>query len=331
MTYFRRRPAAPLLAKDPQAGLSARPMHVPRITSTLLLLAALSLLALAGWNRGVADPAEAVPYTAKDLRGQVVSAAPMPGRSGERMQERRDVRMDFEGATDLYAYLQGLRALEAAGDPRALWNASRVLDYCATYASDPAGYTHDSRAIHALKGAATAAMAATRDRISQRCRRFVPADGLSMDTLRAKRLAAARAGSLAAEAALLSMGEPLSASNEYAQDLVGRVLHSAEPEAYLALSPAMGIAASGREAYFGVVSGSQYSELAWQLAACRLGADCSAGGVLMTSYCANGGICSRNASQDFYTFVLDAAVPRQGADTLDEMVDSLLADIGVPK
>ncbi|MET0893701.1 MAG: hypothetical protein ABWY01_09060 [Pseudoxanthomonas sp.] len=306
-------------------------MPLPRITSTLLLLAALSWLALAGWNRGLADPVEAAPYVAQDLRGRVVSAAPTPERSVQRRQERRDVRMDFEGATDLYAYLQGLRVLEAAGDPHALWNASRVLDYCATYASDPAGYAHDTGAIHALKGAATATMAATRDRVSQRCRRFVPADGLSMDTLRAKRIAAARAGSLAAEAALLSMGEPLSASNEYAQDLVGRVLHSAQPDAYLALSPAMGIAASGREAYFGAVSGSQYSELAWQLAACRLGADCTASGGLMTSYCANGGICSRNASQDFYTFVLDAAVPRQGAENLNEMVDSLLSDIGVQK
>jgi hypothetical protein len=174
-------------------------------------------------------------------------------------------------------------------------------------------------------------MAAARDRIGQRCVRFVPADGFSLSSLRAKRFDAARAGSLAAEAALLAMGEPLSGSNEYKQDLVERVRRSGNPEAYVAISPAMGIAGSGQEAYLGRISGTQYSELAWLLAACRLGNDCSPGGVLMTSYCANGGICSRDGSQDFYAFVLDAGVPRQGADNLNGMVDSLMSGIGVAK
>jgi hypothetical protein len=93
----------------------------------------------------------------------------------------------------------------------------------------------------------------------------------------------------------------------------------------------MGIAGSGQEAYLGSVSGTQLSELAWLLAACRLGNACGPGSVLMTSYCANGGICSRDSSQDFNTFVLDAGVPRQGADNLNLMVDSLMSGIGVAK
>jgi hypothetical protein len=66
------------------------------------------------------------------------------------------------------------------------------------------------------------------------------------------------------------------------------------------------------------------SELAWQLAACRLGQDCGPDSSLMTSYCANGGICSRDPSQGFERFVFDAAVPRQSADVLNEMIDSLI-------
>jgi hypothetical protein len=93
----------------------------------------------------------------------------------------------------------------------------------------------------------------------------------------------------------------------------------------------MGIAGSGQEAYLGSVSGTQFSELAWLLAACRLGNACGPGSVLVTSYCANGGICSRDSSQDFNTFVLDAGVPRQGADNLNSMVDSLMSGIGVAK
>lgn len=296
-----------------------------------VLLTAATLLAVMGWYGGVGDKVGTGTRVMENLRVDAAALRPVSNRPSPGAYDRSNARIDFEGTSDLYAYLQSLRAREAAGDPQALWNASRVLDYCAAYASNPAGYARDSRAIRELKGAATVVMATARDRVSQRCRRFVPEDGFSTSALRDKRIEAARAGSLPAEAALLTMGEPLAASDEYAQGLVQRVLGSADPDAYLAISSAMGIAASGRSGTFGRISGSQYSELAWQLAACRLGADCSAGGVLMTSYCANGGICSRDASQDFYTFVLDAAVPRQGADTLNEMVDSLLSESGVPE
>jgi hypothetical protein len=279
----------------------------------------------------MADSAGVSPRVESEASGMATFAAASHERSGHVPKSSRGPREDFEGASDLYAYVQGLRAREAAGDAEALWKVSRVLDYCAAYAANPAGYAADTRAISELKGTATAAMAAARDRVGRRCARFTPVDDFSLSALRAKRQQAARAGSLAAEAALLAMGEPLSNSNEYRQDLVERVRRSGDPDAYVAISPAMGIAGSGHEAYLGSVSGTQLTELAWLLAACRLGNDCSPGGVLMTSYCANGGICSRDGSQDFYAFVLDAGVPRQGADNLNGMVDSLMSDIGVAK
>ncbi|MGH8027142.1 MAG: hypothetical protein ACREO0_10490 [Pseudoxanthomonas sp.] len=299
--------------------------------SMFLLLAVAGLLVAVGWNRGLADSAGLTPRVEREGSGMAIAVADSRPGSAPKPLAGNGERADFEGAGDLYTYLQGLRARERAGEPDALWRVSRVLDYCAAYAADPEGYALDTQRISELKGSATAAMAAARGRVGQRCARFAPVDDFSLAALRAKRLEAARAGSLAAEAALLAMGEPLSSSNEYKQDLVERVRLSGNPEAYVAISPAMGIAASGQEDYFGRISGTQYSELAWLLAACRLGNDCSPNGVLMTSYCANGGICSRDSSQDFYTFVLDAGVPRQGADNLNGMVDSLMSGIGVAK
>ncbi len=296
---------------------------------TMLSLSAAGLLAVVVAYQGVVHPLDAALPMQRQARADALRVEAARPDAGMPLSQREDARLDFGGASDLYAYRQALRAREAAGEPAAMWEASRVMEYCAAYASDPAGYAADTRAILGMEGGATAAMAAARERVGERCRRFVPADGLSLAALRAKRIEAAGAGSLAAEAALLAMGEPLSDSGAYRQDLVGRVLRSADPQAFLALSSAMGIAASGQDAYFGRISGSQYSEWAWQIAACRLGADCSARGVLMTSYCANGGVCSRDASQDFYTFVLDAGVPRQGVDNLNAMVDSLMADSGV--
>ena len=299
--------------------------------SVFLLLAVAGLSVAVSWNGGRADSAGLITRMEGGASGVATAGADSRGRSGSAIELRNGPQADFEGASDLYAYVQRLRTREMAGDAEALWNVSRVLDYCAAYAANPAGYAADTRTISELKGSATAAMAAARERVGRRCARFVPDDDFSASALRAKRADAARAGSLAAEAALLAMGEPLSASDEYKQDLVERVRRSGDPEAYVAISPAMGIAGSGQGTYLGSVSGTQLSELAWLLAACRLGNDCSPGSVLVTSYCANGGICSRDGSQDFYTFVFDAGVPRQGADNLNGMVDSLMTGIGVAK
>ncbi len=299
--------------------------------SVFLLLAVAGLSVAVAWNRGMVDSAGLSPRVGSEAGGMAHATAASHERSGYVPKSPSDSRVDFEGASDLYAYVQSLRARETAGDAEALWKVSRVLDYCAAYAANPSGYAADTQAIRQLNGSSTAAMADARDRVGRRCVRFVPADDFSLAALRAKRFDAAHAGSLAAEAALLAMGEPLSRSNEYKQDLVERVRRSGDPEAYVAISPAMGIAGSGQEAHLGRISGTQYSELAWLLAACRLGNDCSPGSVLMTSYCANGGICSRDSSQDFYAFVLDAGVPRQGADNLNGMVNSLMSDIGVAK
>ena len=120
------------------------------------------------------------------------------------------------------------------------------------------------------------------------------------------------------------MGAPLQDDMDYRRGLVERVQASRDPDAFVALSPAMGVAASGDVALVDTVAGTQASELAWQLAACDLGLDCSANGALMTEYCANGGICARDARQDFSSFVRDAAVPRQGAEEIDRMKKTLV-------
>lgn len=256
------------------------------------------------------------------------SAAVRPTLSAE-VQRVFSARAEFEAANDLYTFARGLTARERAGDPEALWLVSRVYEYCMSYAMDPAGYAGDTHNVAELKLPNTAALVAARERVSRRCTRFVPSDDLSPTFIVTKRKEAAVAGSVVAEASLLAMGAPLSDSDDYKKDLVRRVLTSRDPEAFLAISPVMGIAASEDVDTFGEVSGTSLSELAWVVAACELGQECGPDSTLMTTYCANGGICSRDSSQDFSAFVLDAGVPRQGADKLEEMVDVLLYNPGV--
>ena len=239
------------------------------------------------------------------------------------------LRRAFEESADLFAYSRELMVLASAGDADAMWLLSLVHDYCAGYAADPVGYAQDTRVIERLGLSGGAAMLSARQRVQQRCARFVPQDGFSLPMIVNQRTQAARAGSLAAEAALLAMERPLDAGDEYRRDLVQRVLDSGDPFAFVAIAPAMGSVGSGHSETLGDVSGSELSEIAWRIASCRLGMDCSPEGSMMTNYCVNGGICSQDASQDFSSFARDAGIPRQGEDNVEEMVGTLLSRTGV--
>jgi len=296
------------------------------------LLGALAWLPLrqAGWlpHAGPADTA-IVTAPEMDRSATLVAHAVLRPVSARTMPALSPLRRGFEDSTDLFAYSRELMVLAAAGDADAMWLMSLVQDHCAGFAADPAGYAQDTRVIAGLALANGGAMLAARQRVQQRCARFVPEDGFSSATIITRRIQAAQAGSLAAEAALLAMEQPLQEGDDYRRDLVQRVLDSGDPFAYLAIAPAMGTIGSGRRDTLGEVSGSELTEIAWRVAACQLGMDCSPGGSMMTNYCVNGGICSQDESQDFTTFARDAGVPRQGRDNVDDMVGTLLSHPGV--
>lgn len=234
-----------------------------------------------------------------------------------------DMRQALEAREDLFDYAAQLRLAADGGDAQAAWTMTRIYDYCGLYASDPQGYALDSAMLSALDLQASPGLLAARQRVGRRCAGFAAAEPPGRRVLLQRRQQAAQAGNLAAEAALLAMGEPLSPQPQYRQELVRRVIQSQDPEAFLALSPAMGAAAAGDLALSGTVAGNTLSQLAWQVAACRLGLACGPDSVLMNGYCANGGICSRRPGQDFESFVFDAAVPRQGVEKMNELINSL--------
>lgn len=305
-----------------------------RVVSLAVVVVATAVLAVAALSRGrsaapvttgigILTAADAIPVAGG---GDVDRVRPQSVTLARPRAEVPAIRVEFERSDDLYAYMQSLEPAVRDRDADAMWMVSRVYDYCSGYAMAPAAYARDTEVIRDMAMRGSAAMAAARERVSRRCARFVPQDDLSPRMIVLKRVEAAQAGSVAAEAALMSAGEPVKEGEKYARELVQRVQESKDPDAYSALSPSMGIAASGRVAMSDQVAGTQFSELAWQLAACRLGLDCGPQSALMTSYCANGGICSSDSTQDFPRFVYDAAVPRQGVDVVNDMVDSLIGE-----
>ncbi|MEB1528984.1 hypothetical protein [Xanthomonas sp. WHRI 7945] len=305
------------------------PLAVSRKTWLLLAPAAL-LLGVVAYRAALPVAAPAPPAAATAMATPDAVAVPTQDRRRSTSVQALplDRRAALERSPDLYRSAQQLSAAVAQGDADASWLLSRIYDYCAGYAMDPAGFAADTRAIDAARLPTSARMVAARARVGSRCAGFVPGDGLTRQAIVAQRVQAARGGNLAAEAALLALGQPLQPSADYKRDLVERVRASGDPDAYMALAPAMGLAASGDDSLDERIAGTAFTELAWQLAACRLGLDCGPDSELMTRYCANGGICAQDPTQDFSSFVFDAAVPRQGTDTMNDMVNRLVGRTG---
>lgn len=299
------------------------------VTSMTTWRAAMPVSEAAETVAEVASNAEASPAPTGSRRAPALAptraprrteaVATPPRRFTSRLQE-------FERSDDLFAFARRLQPAADAGDAEARWLVSRVHEYCGGYARAPIDYDRDTALMARAAPRVSLALGEARGRVSTRCGRFLPGDTGGFVQLVAQRQDAALAGSLAAEAALLTMGEPLVDDPLYRRDLMERVQASRDPEAYMALAPAMGLAAADDEAMSGAVAGTRTSELAWQLASCRLGLDCSRGGALMTQYCANGGICARAPQQDFDTFVRQAALSPGEADDVDQMVNMLLME-----
>lgn len=303
---------------------------------------ACALLAAGWWRTGphtvLPLPAVAVPSdAAAPSDGYAPAADPMLAHddTGARPPQalataagprRAGLRHGFETDDDLFAYSRRLLPAVQAGDAEATWLLARVVDYCASAATDPAGFARDSALLAGMRLPAARTIAGVRARVGARCARFDASDGLSPLRVRQLRLQAARAGSLGAEAELLAAGEPLSAAPGYANGLLERIGRAGDAEAFGALSGAADVAG-----WFTLVDGQvapQYRTIVWQLAACRMGMDCGPHSALMTAYCVNGGICSRQPEQSFEAFVYDAAVPRQGADLVEVAVEGLVERFG---
>lgn len=257
----------------------------------------------------------------------------MPDQGGQRARpaaggrQAWPLREALERAPDLQRFYRTLAPGVLSGDAETLWVASRVQEYCAGYAADPGAFAHDSHQMAALLPAdAAAVMAGARAVVAHRCAGFAPGDGLGYVWMLAQREDAAEAGSLAAEAALLAMQVPLEDTPAYRRDLVERVRTARDPDAFAALAPAMGLAASGDAAHAGQVAGSMASGLAWQVAACRLGQACGGQGVVMTGYCATGGVCAPDARLDFEQFAR-GQLSRREADEVDTLVGELLDEV----
>lgn len=262
------------------------------------------------------NPAPEISGPAPSEQPDVATPQSLAASDGNRL------RTDFESAPDLRTFMDSLKAAADAGDPEAMWWTYRTWDYCKSYASNPANFSRDTQTLtEGVPSNVSIGLKTHRGKVEARCRGFSGGKTPASTDLDAMVLAAAKAGNLAAEASSISKRINTTAPDDYVKDLVSRVRSSNDPEAYLAISDAMGIGASSRPDLFGTVSGTNYSTFAWQLAACGKGLDCSATGSLMTMYCSNGGVCGQ--FNDFRDMVFNGLVPQSEANRVNALISKI--------
>lgn len=265
--------------------------------------------------------------TASELAASVAAGASVAPESSVQPASAPDAmgfRKTFENADDLFMLA---RSHANATSPESQWLVAKIVDYCGPYGSNPKGFVSNYELMLPMLASDSkrAAYKAAHERVVKRCQGFDNAqrqNTFSANASLAIKTEAARAGSLSAEAALLSLNNPIMQDSAYIGDLVRRVAASRDPEAYLAISEAMGLGAAGNEAMFGKHSGSNAAMYAWQLAACRLGLDCSQSGALMTRYCSAGGICE--PEQNLETLIFKHLVTRAEEADIRRMTDEIV-------
>lgn len=234
----------------------------------------------------------------------------------------QDPTPDFESAPDLRRFLDSILQRAKYGDPDAQWVMFQTHEYCKGYTRSPARFSMETEALATgIPQEQASRLKEARSRVSDRCRNIMPADIPSEADLLSLLADAAGSGHLAAKASLLSLDVDHTSPDEDIRQITQDVRQSRDPQAYLAISNAMGIGASGRENVFGDVSGTEYATYAWQLAACRRGLACGPTSAIMTSYCSTGGVCGQFT--DLRDLILNGLVPSRDAARVEEMAAGL--------
>ena len=277
------------------------------------------------WQKAPADPEQEARSDALATPSDGGASSPQDGTSPlpqPPAPQALSLAAKFNSNSDLREFAESLRERAKAGDAEATYYISRTLDYCRDYSLNPAGYQRDTENLQAAAHVASS-YRATRERVMSRCSGYAtPNSRITRGDIIATLQTAAKQGSIAAEATLFTHGAPISTDQYYASGLVNRVIESRNPDAYLAISDAMGTRLSGNEGSMGKIAGSPNAPLAWQLAACRLGLDCSGTGALVTQYCANGGVCGNFQNLD--GLIYNGLASQSDAKLIDGMVKEIL-------
>lgn len=287
---------------------------VVSIVAVIAVALAIVALTVVGKLHNGSGPTPTEKSTA-NIEDALVAAVPLKIVHGQ-----STLLQGFEESRDLFAFYQRLDK-QVASASEVIWLKRRIRDYCRGFSENPADYARNTESLAVIAAETSRSyLLAARNRVASRCAGFAGSAFSQSEDLQMLS-EAAKAGSVTAEAELLSRGMPLSRDRAYTSDLIRRIAASDDPEAYLAISSAMGVPVSGEPQVYGRVSGTNEAVYAWQLAACERGLNCTSEGSLMTAYCANGGACGNYST--LRQMIEQGFIPRDQQGVLNDYVRSI--------
>ncbi|MEO8001472.1 MAG: hypothetical protein ABI644_06310 [Arenimonas sp.] len=242
-------------------------------------------------------------------------------------QKKSADELKYERAVDLSLISDDIKSKAEAGDIIAQRIYGSMLEECFTYSVSKKTYKEDLDARGKIAPELRDLYARFGAKVEARCKNFTVNMPIHIkDAYLWYALAAMKKDAQSMAKVLTRMGvEKLDDGS--LNEGVDFIIASKDPDAMMELANVMGAHNQSRASALGQFSGSERNEYAWRLAACRLGADCSANAQIVTNFCLYGGAisaCTGNGLQEVIR--RDVLAPREYEAALNlstEIINSL--------
>lgn len=178
-----------------------------------------------------------------------------------------------------------LKAQAEQGDPVAQRKLAEIYSLCMGYSINPITQIATMDYMARLNPSAGSAIKELKHRLSTRCDQVDMGEIIPLEAYKLWLEQAARNGDLAAKIKLRVL-DPTPLSGDEANTLLNATFATKDPQAMFELSELMNRSIEGEiDVRYSRIAGSPLAAVAWGIAACRAGLDCSRGSVMMDSYC----------------------------------------------
>ena len=197
------------------------------------------------------------------------------------------------------------------GSAKAQRKLSDIYAFCAPYSLGPEKWLATLDALATLTPASVNGIASVKKRLAVRCNEVDSGQPIPAEAYRLWMEQAARGGDVASKVKIRTWtSQPLLARETSV--LLDEVLSSDDPDALLEMSQLMSRPVTGELSdRYRQIAGDATTGAAWGIAACRAGASCGEGSLMMDSVCMSTGKCNYRTYEDF--LVSEAVTPAERA------------------
>ena len=266
-----------------------------------------------------------ISFPKRDGTNPAIPARSSPASNASEQAAPKDQRTSGEEGSeaDFARQFADIKAKAAQEDASAQWKLSEIYGACMPYSLDARKQLATLDYLAELNKGSKAAIDRMKSRLSRRCGVVDNGEPIPLEAVDGWMEKAAANGNAAARIKIRSRSlDPL--SGKEVGGFVDEVLASRSPEAMMELSnlASRPLEGGAPERYAGIV-GNPVAGAAWGIAACRAGASCGSGSLLMDAICTGTGKCNYSTYEEFITSELVPAGERGRLDAALSKINEL--------